>query len=354
MAKTVWHTLRRLIGTIGTFLKRKWVLLLVLVLIIGGVGFWRYQQSQANKPKLTFEHPAYRDITKILEVSGVVDAKEKASMRFAAGGKLVYLGAQEGDVVRKGQTIATIDQRTLQKQLRQDLNAYMTERWNWDQTLDDTKDRWLPKSEERDVDQEQWALDDTVLDVEIRDIAIQNTRLSAPFDGVLVDSPTSVTGVHLLATEPFELVNPDTLIFRAAVDEADIATVRAGLKGTIVLDSYPDQPLESTVDSIAYKSSESSTGTVFVVELPILGEDLLNRYRLGMNGDVTIEVDQRSNVLTIPFIATRTRDSKVFVDVRTGEDTYEEREVTTGLETDEYVEVVNGLTVDNEIVVPEE
>jgi RND family efflux transporter MFP subunit len=335
------------------FFKNHWKKILIVLIIVGGIGFGSYKKAQNNKEELTFENPRYQNLTKVLEVSGVIDAKEKANLRFAAGGKVVYLGANEGDFVKKWQTIATIDRRTLQKQLQQDLNTYMKERWDWETTQDGTNYPLETLETRRTIDKEQWDLNNEVLDIEIRDIAITNTVISAPFTGILVSSPTNVTGVNLLATEGFELVNPDTLIFKAAVDEADIAQVTTGQSGSIFLDAYPDDPISSQVNYIAYKSNASSTGTVFVVEFQLSGENLLNKYRLGMNGDVEIKLDDRENVLTIPFEATRERDDKVYVDVKTEKNEYEEKEIKTGLETENYVEVLEGLNESDEVLIPE-
>jgi RND family efflux transporter MFP subunit len=337
-------------------LRRKWKLLVLLAIVIAGIGLWRYKAAQASKPTYEFEHPAYRDIEKTLEVSGVIDAKEKASMRFTVGGKVVYLGAKEGDLVRKWQTIATIDQRELQKRLKQDLNSYMQERITRDENLDHDSLKSFPEAQDRDqersLSQQQLDLESSVLDVEIRSIAIQSTVLSSPFDGILVQSPTNVSGVNLLATDTFEVVNPETLVFRAAVDEADIGLISLGQQGTINLDSHPDEDVSTTVSYIDVKSSQSSSGTVFVVELPLMHDPELRKYKLGMNGDVRILLDHRDQALTIPLAATRERDDKMFVDVKIGENTVEEREITPGLETDDYVEVLNGLTTDDEIVIP--
>lgn len=336
----------------GRLVRQRWKLGLVLLLVVAGSGWWYYRRTQAAKPQLVFEKPQQGNLTKTLQVSGIVEADKKALLRFVAGGKIVYLGAQAGDYVKKGQTIATIDRRDLEKRLAQDLNAYLKERWDWDQTLDNTKDRALPKSESRAKDKSQWDLTDTVLDVEIRDIAISNTVLSAPFAGILTKSPTPVAGVTVTAAEGFELVDPSSLIFKAGVDESDIGLVKLGQKASITLDAYPDQPIATYVSDIAVQSSESTSGTVFVVSFTIPSQSDLQLYRLGMNGDVTIEVDERKNVLHIPLDATRQRGDTTYVDVRTGQNTASERAIKVDLETDDRVEVIKGLGRDDEVVIP--
>jgi len=336
-----------------TWIKEHWKLLGIITLVVLGISFFLYRRSQAAQPVLTFTKPEVKDIAKTLEISGVVDAKEKANLRFAAGGKIVYLGAKTGDSIKKNQTIATIDRAQLQKQLQQDLNAYTRERLDWETTQDGSDYPVEPLVERREIDKEQTQLNDTVLTVEIRDIAIRNTVLSAPFAGILVTSPTNVVGVNVLASEAFEVVNPDSLVFLAAVDESDLSLVKLGLPTELTLDAYPNEPIQGNVNFIAYKSQQSGSGTtVFVVEIPLTGSDLLSRYRLGMNGDAQITLDTRTNVLTIPLDATRDRDGKTFVDVRTGENTAEEREIQTGLMTDNDVEVMRGLTTNDEVVLP--
>jgi RND family efflux transporter MFP subunit len=345
-------------NTIINFIKNKYKLLLAILIITGIGGYFFWQQAQADQQELVFKNPQTRNLIKSLDVSGIVDAQRKAQLRFIAGGKITYLGAKRGEFVKKWQTIATIDQRELQKRLDKTLNNYMTERWDWEQTQDDTKDRWLPKDESRQVDQKQWRLKNTVLDVEIQSIAISNTVMSAPFDGILVHSPIDTANVQVLASDYFKLIDPTSLIFKAEVDEEDVAQLTLGQPSTITLDAYSDETLNSQIDYISYQSAETRSGTVFLVEFPLNSDDL-NKYRLGMNGDAQIELARKENVLTVPIIATKERGNKFFVDVKTangqtaGSQT-EEKQIETGLETDEYIEVISGLTEQDKIVIPQD
>jgi hypothetical protein len=59
-------------------------------------------------------------------------------------------------------------------------------------------------------------------------------------------------------------------------------------KVNLSLDAYPDQTLETYVSSIGYRAIDTSSGTAFIVEMPIPIENALDTYRLGMNGDSNI------------------------------------------------------------------
>lgn len=332
--------------------RRRWKTSIAIIFI--GIFFvlWQINRANANKQELVFE-PVRRDsLVKTLDISGIVDAKEKARIRFLAGGKLVYLGAQEGDWVKKWQTIASVDKKALQKQLNQDLNSYMQERWDFEDTQDQYDYNVENKTTRKSIDQEQWDLENKVLTVEIRDIAIKESSIYSPIEGVLIKSPSTVTGVQLLATDFFEVVNPKTLIFKAEVDEADIGLVDLGQQTTIELDAYDGETITTNLSYVSYSSSQSTSGTVFLVEFPLNSEDL-NKYRLGMNGDAKIILEQKENVLIAPFDATISRDGKYYVKVKGEDGEPTEKEISIGLETDDYVEITSGLDEGELVLIPE-
>jgi HlyD family secretion protein len=337
---------------IFTFLKKRWKLLLILAVVLVGLWMWQ-QKSAASSTNLNFVEVKRGDIVSSITISGRVDAKEKARLRFAAGGKVVYLGAKEGDQVKKWQSIATIDRAALQKQLQQNLNLYMKERYDFENLQDDIKDQILDTRENRAVAKDQYDLDNQVLNVEIQSIAIQNTTLSAPFAGVLTVSPTAVAGVQLSPTDYFEVVNPETLIFRAAIDEIDLHRVSLGQASEIVLDAYEDEIISSNLSYISYVSSESSSGTVFLMEFPLVGADM-SKYRLGMNGDAMITLAKKENVLMVPLDAISERDGKVYIQIKAdNKEQVEDREIEIGLESDDEVEVISGLVEGDQILLPE-
>ena len=352
------------VKTITSLIKKhKFKLIIALLLIF--LIVWRVlAKQQTNKTELVFANPEYRDLVKTLELTGIVDAKKKARLRFLAGGKIVYLGAEEGDQVKQWQTIASIDQRDLQKRLERSLNSYMQERWDWEDLQDEIKDELLDTSEQRSVDKEQWSLNNSVIDVELQDIAISQSVMSSPFTGILVSSPVTSTHTQVTATDYFEVIDPNSLIFKAEINEEDVPLVRVGQSATIELDAYPNQPLTTNLSYISYQSSVTSSGTVFIIELPMIvesdqennesvsGKSILDKYRLGMNGDVSLELEKKDNVLTVPLIAIKQRDGQSFVEVKTSNNNTEDRFVEVGLETEEYVEIISGLSEEDFVVIP--
>lgn len=323
------------------------LLVIMVALFFGNRG--RNQQAEFSEYQLSRQ-----DISQILVLSGTLDAKERVYLNFLAGGKLVYLGAKEGDWVEKWQTIATVDYQDLQKSLEKNLNFYENRRLDWDAQLEEDKDQVLSNDEQRARQQNQNLLENTVLDVELISVAVDNRVMSAPFAGILLTVPTSVTGVTLSPTDFFELLNPQTLLIRAEVDEIDLPLLSLGQKANLIFNAYSEENIDSEITFIAPKSTVGSSGTVFEIELPVPGVADLSKYRIGMNADVEIELAKKTDVLVVPLEAINNQDGQTIVKVKSqNSQGYENRVIELGLESDEMAEVVSGLA-EGEVILIED
>jgi RND family efflux transporter MFP subunit len=322
----------------------------IILAIVVGVVLW---QRSNKTEEISTVRPEVRTLTQVLEFSGVTDASERVAQRFSGGGKLTYVGAKEGDFVKKWQTLASIDARTAQKTLQRELNEYETQRLTYENQRDDRKDRAIDTEEGRLAQQDQIALEQTVLGVEIQSLAIEQSRVYAPIEGILIEAPSAAVGTNLALTDVYEIFNPKTLYFQAYVDEIDVAKVYVGQPAKMRLDAYSGQDFTGTVQKVAYKSIGSTNGgTVFPVEIHFDTGIDRNMFRLGMNGEAELILEERENVLSLPVEAILTRDGKNYVSVKNGDGEPEEREVQTGLETDDYIEIISGVSESDEVVLP--
>lgn len=335
--------------------EKKWLVAAALVLL-GMGGFFYYNQVAGAKKEIVTISPSRQNLRQTIEISGSVDADELANLSFAAASRLSWVGVKEGDEVKKWQAIASVDTRTLQKQLQQDLNDFGKERRDHDKTLKDNS-----FYERKDMDQElrwlfekaQFDLDNTVLDVEIRDIAIRLSTIVSPIGGIVTQVDKPFAGMTVGPTDLFQIVNPTSVYFSGVVDEVDIAAVRPDQSASLTLDAYPNETLATSVGKVEFiPSTTRSGGTGYRVRLPLPPNQLL-KYRLGMNGTATLLIEERSNVLTIPTDSIIVRDEVSYVEVKVG-DKVEERKVETGLSTDDYTEIISGLSEADLVVVPQQ
>ncbi|HKJ81161.1 MAG TPA: biotin/lipoyl-binding protein, partial [Ignavibacteriaceae bacterium] len=95
--------------------------IIVLALVIFGIiSLWNNLISPATEVSLvTASKISPSESDAILTGSGYVVAQRKASVASKATGRLVYLGVVEGDAVKKGQTIARLEDNDIKAQLKQ-------------------------------------------------------------------------------------------------------------------------------------------------------------------------------------------------------------------------------------------
>lgn len=317
---------------------------LAILFVIGFFIFSNLSASQ-NAQKIVSVKVKYGTLEDTKTISGEITGEEHVTLRFQTSGHLAWVGVKEGDYVKKYQTIASLDQRTVRKNLQKDLNDYLTARWNLDQASRDTyKDQVITDPIKRIIDKYQFDLNNSVLDVEIQNLAIEYSNLVSPIEGLVVrvDSPSA--GVNITPSQAeFEIVNPKTVYFSATADQSDVVALAEKMKGTLILDAYPDASLSGIINNISFIPKTGETGTVYSIKFVFPSDNSDYKYRIGMTGDVTFTVRSKNDVLYIPTKFIKTGSGKKYVMVkRNGKDL--KINISTGMETDTDTEITSGLS----------
>ena len=279
--------------------KKLSVIAAVVLLVLGFIFYPKPQAPlEAVAVKKTSLHTS-------IAASGSVDSSSSVNLNFGTSGKVTYLGAKKGDRVVAGQVIASLDQRTAQKNYENALRDYAKQRNSFDQTKSDKGVTSIQDAQndsvKRILEANQYDLEKAVTSVELQQLAKEASVLSTPIAGVLIRSDISTAGVNVGPTTTFTVADPESLLFKLDVDESDIGSVHLGQEVDISLDAYPDEPIHTTVTSIDFASHTTSTGgNAYTVEteLPTSADD---RYRIGMNGDAEIILNAKKNVLAVPL-----------------------------------------------------
>ena len=324
------------------FAHKKIVIILLVVVIAIGVYVSTRPSSVQQVETQTVKR---QNLTQTLSVTGSIDSTNTVNLTFLAGGKLVYLGAKLGDHVKAGQTIAILDERTVQKNLEAALKDYSIQRNTFDQTKVDNKDTPLTDTVQRVLANNQFNLDKAVISVELEDLAKQNSVLTTPISGIVTRADVDTAGVNVSATTTFTVTDPNSLVFKMEVDEADIGSVKVGQPIIVTLDAYPNDTLHLRVDSIDFTShSTSSGGTAYYVKAHVMPGET-DTYRIGLNGDADITLQKVSNVMTVP-IASIINDTYVYV--KKG-NKFIKTKLKLGLANDTDQEVISGLQVGDKV-----
>lgn len=320
--------------------------LLIVAVVAGGWLSWQRWRPKSPEELYPLAPVRREDIRQTVTAAGKIKSPTQVDLQFQTSGQLAWVGVKEGDWVRKWQAIASLDKRELKKNLEKYLLDFSKERADFDEDLKVTyRDKALTDTISRILQKNQFDLDKAVLDVEIQDISLKLATLVSPVAGIVTRVDVPVAGVNITpATAVFTVADPDRLLFEAEVDEADIGHLADGQEAELVLDAFPDEPIPLTVSRIDFDATIDPSGaTVYQVEFNLDPDDQL---RLGLNGEVTVTIAQKDDVLVVPFSSVDAEDQvKV---VRNGK--LETVTVETGAASDDKIEIISGLA-EGELVV---
>lgn len=337
------------IGGLFNYLKthKKLTAVLLIIIIVLVIIFRPKPPVLPDTQKIT-----RGDIIQSVSVSGTVNAKKQADLSFISSGVVTYLGANKGDLVKAGQVIAVVDQRTILKNLQNALTVYSEQRNAYDQNIDNTQGRTQPEQALNDamkriIQNNQYDLQKAVVSVELQDLARQQSVLISPIDGVLVRSDAQTTGSSVTSAAVFSVIDPNSLVFSMDVDEADIAKIQEGFTTNVNLDSYQDKILTLPVSHIDFVSHTTTNGgNAFTVEVK-LPFNSSNKYRVGMQGNADIILAKKTNVLTAPL--TSVADGN-FVYIQNN-NKFKKVHVTTGIQDNINIEIKTGIKENDKIVI---
>ena len=140
-------------------------------------------------------------------------------------------------------------------------------------------------------------------------VNLQNTRITSPIDGVVVDRQYDVgqtVAASFQAPTLFTIAQDLTRMqVLTNIDEADIGGVSSGLPATFTVDAFPDESFEGTVSQVRLSAQTVQNVVTYPVVIDVVNQDM--RLKPGMTADVSIPVRAERGVLRVPNAALRFR-----------------------------------------------
>lgn len=196
--------------------------------------------------------------------------------------------------------------------------------------------------------------------VDVARKALADTTITAPADGVVTVvqdaavasaaaagqsagiSELSAGSVVAPGSPVFTIYNPDALSFSATVDESEAGGIEVGQNATVTLNAFPGETFTGKVTSVGSKAAMTLTGgTVFPIEVALEDSDLA--VKVGMKGDVDIELAVQQNALVVPIGALFSEGSNDYIFVMGDDFVLTKTAVVIGTMTDQQVEIIEGI-----------
>lgn len=356
---------------------RRLLLLTLLAALVGAGGWWMTRP----KPVEVVAHAVARgtvEATLTNTRAGEVESCQRAKMATIAGGRIEWLGVQEGDRVEAGQVLmrlwhGDLDARAAvaRAQLattRQRVQEVCTMAAN--AAREAARQAQLRKRGFVSASAEEMARTEArarraACDTAQADVATAEAQLTAteterqrlvlvaPFAGTVANISGEL-GEYATPSPPgvpmppaIDLIDDSCLYVKAPMDEIDAPKIQPGLPVRITLEAMPDKVFAGTVRRVApYITAVEKQARTVAVDVDFVNPDEARGLLVGYSTDVEIVLATRSDVLRIPTGALREGGRVLVVEG----DELAERTVETGVSNWAFTEVVSGIAEGERVV----
>jgi HlyD family secretion protein len=298
----------------------KKILLIVLAVIVvaGLVAFMVYKQ-QSGYTKVLTAKIARQDLSTVVSGTGQIKPKTFANLGATAMGRVTHLFVKEGDHVKKGQLVATVEnvqqeamvlgQKATIDAARTDISSYIAaektaeanvehaqadleqKKLDWDRAQGlykagiDSKQQYDAAKAAYDTDVASVAqavasvnqakantdsarghLHTAQANLRVNQNALDLTEAIAPFDGIVTNEPvregeTVVEGIQNTEGSTFmTLADMSVITAEVKVDETDIVNVKIGQPADVTVDAIPNKVFKGHVTLVGDQALLRSTG----------------------------------------------------------------------------------------------
>jgi len=183
-----------------------------------------------------------------------------------------------------------------------------------------------------------------------------NTNIRAQISGTILEIPVK-EGDQVIESNNFNagttiasIADMTKMIFEGKVDEAEVGKIKNGTVLEVSLGAIEKKKYPAKLNFIAPKGTEENGAVQFKIKGDLtLDDEFFVRAGYSANADIVLE--KKDSVLSIKegLLQFDKKTEKPYVEVKTGDDTYERRDVELGISDGVNVEIISGVTDKDEI-----
>ena len=328
--------------------------LLGAAIVLVSFFWWLFLSEDELKEVTTFTVKSLQmsdsSATSILDASGYVVARRRATVSSKVTGKVMKVFIEEGMYVEEGQLLAQLDDSTMQADLNYSQSQLDEARRIFNRTGELAKEELASQAS---LDAARAAMEGLEALNAVRKQVVKDMQILAPFSGVVVYkaaqpgemiSPVSAGG-GFTNTGICTIVDMDSLEVEVDVNEAFINRVKPGQPVITNLNAYPKRDIPSEVIAII-PTADRNKATV-KVRIALLEKDervlpdMGSRVSFLRKVDNTNQEIQKEGVM-IPLAAVADIDGSSLVQVVDG-NSIQIMQIEVAEETANYARVIKGL-----------
>lgn len=285
---------------------------------------------------VTLAEARVQPVERTIRFVGTLNAEARAEVATEVDGRLLSVGADLGDTVTAGHTLATIDPSAREAKLRE-AEAVLARAASEERRAQMLREKGIMSQQE--YDELSSASSVARARREVLAIELAHTLIKAPFPGRIAERLVDVGSYVRVGTPLFVLVSDQPLRLRGEVPERFAAELAIGqqIRGTV--SAFPDEPVRGTLTRIS--AAVDPTSRALTVEAEVPNDRGLLRPGFFCEAEILVRQDAEAVVVPVEAVVDFAGVTRVFVVDESG--AARSREIATGIRLGPVVEVASGL-----------
>lgn len=305
---------------------------ILIILIAAGAGALYFVSGKKEIISYRTAEAKKTDLRSLIQATGTLGAVETVDVGTQISGTIKEIYIDYNSVVKKGQLIAEIDSATQAAdvaQARANLSAAQADLMNSKAVLFNAEKKLARTRElarrdliaKADVDADESSYLSAKAQTEASQAKIRQyraslskseinfgyTKIYSPVDGVVVaknvDKGQTVAASYQTPSIAEIAKDLKQMQVEVNVDEADIGGVKDGQRAFFTVDTHPTKQFEGTVTQVRLSPVTTNNVVTYTVIVKVTNNE--NLLMPGMTANVSLIMDERSGVVTVPNSAFR-------------------------------------------------
>ena len=338
-----------------------------------GTFWFLWQKTRPVKVVYTIVQPKLDTLKQYVVATGKVEPRDEVLIKPQISGIVSDVYKEAGQMVRKGEVIATVKVVPEMGQLSSAESRVSVAEISLDQTRREFNrtEALHKKGEEYEqgrtaLRKAQEELQNAKENMEIvkngitsRYKELSNTQIRSTIDGMILDVPVKV-GNSVIQSNTFNdgttiatVADMSNMLFRGNVDETDVGKLHETMPVKLTIGALQNVELDALLEYVSPKATEDNGVIMFEVKAAVkIPENVF--VRAGYSANASIVIQSREGVLTLPESTVEFEGDKTYVYLLTSADgaeeqTFDKHEVKIGLSDGINIELTEGVTAESKV-----
>lgn len=326
-------------------MKSNLIYLFLPLAVVTGCSKPKDQAKSVEKPvPVVTEQARNISANNRISISGNIEGNKTVRLGFMVAGKINYISASEGQLVKQGQLLSSLDPASysIAKEIADVQVAQVQDEYDRLKVMHDRR-----SLSESDFAKVGFGLQQARAQEKLHAKNLSDTKLYAPISGVMLKKLAEVGEIVGTGTPLFVISDIRTVKVNAYIPESELHNIKLGQEAKVLVSSL-SETFTGKVTEVG--SAADAASRAFTIRISLSNPKLL--IRPGMIAEVTLASNQSKKALVLPTEAVlHDQDNQSYVFVADPVRRIAlKRKVSIGQLTDNQIEITSGITENERVV----